>query len=484
MIVDDPNSPNRIYPNSRFKLLSPNRLAYGPELYARSTCLHNSIIDIDETAGGFIAEGSGGVSRRGTFFKNGVRVDGVIKLILKNSSSYGELNEVKIALEVQRVVPDYVIETNILERCQILDSKILPDRVNRFNNLLLIGMERGIDSVHNQISRTSNLKKLIQQSFKACYEFNCAGFFHRDIKPANMVVVERKGKQKVVLIDFGKTVYMSQVQNQTTGRYKQYTTNPPFDAMYIGLFFLMYVNDLKYLNNNDLLIITTYIFKKLQRYFEILKVLEPKFVDINVNIFHHYRLDEPLDTFLRYRSNTIRPDAHNYLKKHHNAVNFYRSIFNNALIRGFTNTEAGFQLLKNSSDVAHLAPVKRAGKTKLTSKDNDDINTICDPYEKMHKDIANNVYMEELLRVKELSEKERDPSIFKNYKKTKYAAVCRMAEAMRTYIKIYKTYTKGFEQYMKKENPADWTSKRTRSIVHYQEVYGMVYNGNDIVTVI
>ena len=67
-----------------------------------------------------------------------------------------------------------------------------------------------------------------------------------------------------------------------------------------------------------MLIITTYIFKKLQRYFEILKVLEPKFVDINVNIFHHYRLDEPLDTFLRYRSNTIRPDAHNYLKKHEN----------------------------------------------------------------------------------------------------------------------------------------------------------------------
>ena len=35
---------------------------------------------------------------------------------------------------------------------------------------------------------------------------------------------------------------------------------------------------------------------------------------------------------------------------------------------------------------------------------NNDINSICDPYERMHKDIANNVYGDELKRVKNLSE--------------------------------------------------------------------------------
>lgn len=114
-------------------------------------------------------------------------------------------------------------------------------------------------------------------------------------------------------------------------------------------------------------------------------------------------------------------------------------------------------------------------RKRLTSKDNNDINLICDPYEQIHKDIANNVYFDELKRVKKLSEKERDPSIYKQYKKTKYEAVCRMIEAMRAYINMYKTYKKGFEKYMKKENPADWTSRTTRSIVHYQEVYNMVY---------
>ena len=128
------------------------------------------------------------------------------------------------------------------------------------------------------------------------------------------------------------------------------------------------------------------------------------------------------------------------------------------------------------------APLKRIRK-RITSKDNDDINSICDPYERMHKDIANNVYSDELKRVKKLSERERDPSIFRQYKKTKYAAVCRMTEAMRAYINMTKTYTEGFEKYMKKENPADWTSRTTRSILHYQEVYDIVFfYGNDIIT--
>ena len=106
---------------------------------------------------------------------------------------------------------------------------------------------------------------------------------------------------------------------------------------------------------------------------------------------------------------------------------------------------------RQRNNLPSAAQPKRIRK-RITSKDNDDINSICDPYERMHKDIANNVYGDELKRVKKLSERERDPSIFRQYKKTKYAAVCRMAEAMRAYIRMTKTYTEGLEKYMKNEN--------------------------------
>jgi serine/threonine protein kinase len=345
-MIDDANSPTRRYPNSRFRDLSPDKYRYypqTPELYARSTCFHNNILDVDESTRGFIAEGSGGVARKGSYVKNGVRMDGVIKLVLKEKMSYEDLKEVKVALEVQRVVPDYVIETNILERCDILNSGNMPDNVNASKDLLLIGMERGINSVAGEINQrlsVDHLQQLIKQSLKACYEFNCAGFFHRDIKPENMVVVERKGRQEAVLIDFGETVYMSHVEDYSTGIFRNYSTNPPFDAMYLGLFFL---NDA---NNSN---VRKYILNKLQRYYTILKHLEPRFDSINSRFFDHYRLSTPLATFQRLQKKLDLEITKKYLRKHTNRVNFYRNLFNNSIIRGFTYDEAGFQLLKNSS---------------------------------------------------------------------------------------------------------------------------------------
>ena len=316
-----------------------------PKVNARSTCLHNKILDVDETREGYIAEGSGGVARKGTYVKNGVRVDGVIKLILKNKMSYDDINEVKVALEVQRVVPGYVIQIDILERCEVLDSEILPDKVNKENDLLLIGMERGIDSVAKLCNRAvkgkfpeNELKELIKQSLKACYEYNCAGFFHRDIKPGNMVVVERQGKKQAVLIDFGYTTYMSNVENYTTHGFRQYTHNPPFDAMYLGLFFL---NDVGGVSPQ----IKDYIIKKLQRYYEILNVLERDFVRINSRFFFHYGLEKPLETFLAVEEYPGNEIAAKYLKIHHNTVKGYLKKFNKSLIQGYTDDERGFKLL-------------------------------------------------------------------------------------------------------------------------------------------
>ena len=360
-MIDDAYSPERKYQNSRFRDLSPDRYQHypqTPEIYARSTCFHNNIMDVDESTSGFIAEGSGGVARKGIYVKNGVRMNGVIKLVLKKKMSYFDLQEVKIALEVQRVVPDYVIETNILERCDILDSITMPDLINTEKDLLLIGMEQGINSVAGEIKRglsEDNLKQLIKKSLKACYEFNCAGFFHRDIKPANMVVVERKGRQEPVLIDFGETVYMSTVYDYSTGIYRNYnTTKPPFDAMYLGLFFLRDVNNLN---------VSIYTIKKLQRYYEILMHLEPRFKEINSRIFDHYSLNTPLEIFKEFRKNmnfTLDLEkTEKYLRKHTDRVNFYRNSFNNSMIKEFTYDEAGFQLLKNSFIQETLQPVKK-----------------------------------------------------------------------------------------------------------------------------
>ena len=348
-MIDDPNSPIRRFPNSRFSKLSPDKYKYYPqaEVYARSTCLHNNILNIDETTNGLIAEGSGGVARRGTFVvpSTGVRIDGVVKLVLKEKMSSEDLNEVKSALEVQRVVPDYVIQTYILERCDILNSSNRPDKVNAIKDLLLIGMERGINSVAGQLNKQAgdiHLKQLIKQSLKACYEFNCAGFFHRDIKPENMVVVERQGRQRAVLIDFGETVYMSQVLDYSTGRYNQYTSNPPFDTMYLGLFFL------KEVGKKSSPQVRNYILKKLQRYYEILMRLEPRFVNINSRFFDHYRLHEPFATFQKLQRYPGDEITNNYFIKHNDRVHFYRTKFNDSIIRGFTNNEAGFRLLKNT----------------------------------------------------------------------------------------------------------------------------------------
>ena len=344
-MIDDPNSPIRRFPNSRFSKLSPDKYKYYPqaEVYARSTCLHNNILNVDETTSGLIAEGTGGVARQGSFIvpSTGVRINGVVKLVLKEKMFSEDLNEVKIALEVQRVVPDYVIETYILERCDILKTSDLPDKVNSLKDLLLIGMERGIDSVAGQLKNLAgenyNLTQLIKQSLKACYEFNCAGFFHRDIKPENMVVVERQGRQRAVLIDFGETVYMSRVEDYSRGTYTQYTSNPPFDAMYLGLFFL-----------KDFPQVKNYILKKLQRYYDILMRLEPRFVNINSRFFDHYKLHVPLATFQRLQRYPGDAITDKNFMKHNERVHFYRNKFNDSIIRGFINNEAGFRLLKNT----------------------------------------------------------------------------------------------------------------------------------------
>lgn len=121
----------------------------------------------------------------------------------------------------------------------------------------------------------------------------------------------------------------------------------------------------------------------------------------------------------------------------------------------------------------------KINKKKLSTQDNNDIDDICELYEKKHKDVANIVYKDEIKKITTLSLREKMPDILEQYLISKYQAVCKMIEAMHTYIKYYnKNKSKKwiFDRYMKDENPADWVTKNTRPIDHYYNVFKIVFS--------
>ena len=117
----------------------------------------------------------------------------------------------------------------------------------------------------------------------------------------------------------------------------------------------------------------------------------------------------------------------------------------------------------------------------LTQQDEEDIKTICNPYETDHKNVAKFVYSDEFERIRKIAESERDMSIYSNFIKTKYRAVCLMMETMRTYIYKYENYyekehenrREAFLDYMKHENIGDLISGR--DISHYRQIFAKVY---------
>jgi hypothetical protein len=117
-------------------------------------------------------------------------------------------------------------------------------------------------------------------------------------------------------------------------------------------------------------------------------------------------------------------------------------------------------------------------KYKKKTIDDEDIINICDEPEKKHKKIADVVYREEIDKIKKLSIREKDSSIFEQYIISKYQAVCQMMESMYNYIYHYnhkKSKEWIFKKYMRHENPADWVGKSTRPIEHYIIIFKKVY---------
>ena len=130
-------------------------------------------------------------------------------------------------------------------------------------------MEKGISDLNKYFKtlKGDELIGIISDAMDACDMMNRAGYLHNDIKPQNMIVNNRNGIIKPLLIDFGLTQYLPNK-----------FSNPPIDALLLGLIILNFQFDWQISNRHDfnkkiLLLIQKYelIIKKLGDFKEYLK---------------------------------------------------------------------------------------------------------------------------------------------------------------------------------------------------------------------
>jgi tRNA A-37 threonylcarbamoyl transferase component Bud32 len=276
----------------------------GNQYYARNTCFHNDEFTIDERLESYNGSGSSGVVRDGEYISsNGTIKSGSIKVFISNKINIRrDLLELKIGIEANRLVHNSVAEIEFVNKCDLLTSDIIPDEISSTNEIMIIGMEKGLNDVRVELNKhTNNIKKfnsIISKAAKACDMFNKYGFFHRDIKLENMIMVNRNGIRYPVLIDFGHTTYMDAIHNLINGKIvyvdlSDFNQNPPLDAFYLCLD--IYSRYYKYHNLRSIIFELTYkyyiIIRKLGLDDDIIK-------NINKNTFDNYNLGSSMILFL------------------------------------------------------------------------------------------------------------------------------------------------------------------------------------------
>jgi len=265
MIHDNPIDDlhvNRIFPNKKildlYGDLPPKNISND---FVRNTCLHNNSLNVDESLSGKIGRGSFGVTRKATYRSiDGSIKNGLIKIIVLSDARPADILELKYLIELNKLIPDHVVGIELIERCDLLKTEINDDLINN-KQILLIGMERGISDLHNFLKTLKGdaFIEIISEAMDACDMMNRAGYLHDDIKPANMIVNNRNGIIKPLIIDFGLSKYLPEKFG-----------NPPIDALLLGLFMLKYqmdyhISDRHGFNKKILLLIQKYelIIKKL-----------------------------------------------------------------------------------------------------------------------------------------------------------------------------------------------------------------------------
>lgn len=246
--------------------------------YIKKSSIHNCLFDIDESDSGYISQGKCGVVRKGHVLSS----DGSIKYIFFKifiSSIYNtiDLEEIKYAIELNKLSPDSVIKLECIEKCNFFkfntpkvkksDSSIveksrgcglhcspkeaaslgssLDEVINDKKELIILGMEKGKSDLNSYLINVQNdlyeFERILSLSLDACDSVNRCGYFHRDIKPSNIVIVNRNEINVPVLIDFGYMCYMSNID----GKYNLSDKNPPLDSFYLALHILHKFDDLE-----------------------------------------------------------------------------------------------------------------------------------------------------------------------------------------------------------------------------------------------
>jgi serine/threonine protein kinase len=319
------------------------------EYYIRNNCIHSDTLDIDDSDDGYIAQGKCGVVRKGRFLSSdGILKDGIFKILISSITNTIELEEIKYAIELNKLSPDSVIKIELVEKFDLLKE----DAVSDTKEIIIIGMEKGSSNLDKYLlelvdSDLYEFERVLSLALDACDAINRVGYFHRDIKPSNIVIVNRNGINVPVVIDFGSMCYMSNIDNN---KYNLTNRNPPLDSFYLALYVLGIFETNKDLNP----ICLHFVFK----FYRILRFYIPSdsyIKNVNKKFFNHY-FNKPLGSdyfdkvFLKYFKKTdlsmkIPPaDISKYIQNRitdeiENAIDFVE-------IKNYNNSSILFNLIQ------------------------------------------------------------------------------------------------------------------------------------------
>jgi len=115
----------------------------------------------------------------------------------------------------------------------------------------------------------------------ACDMMNRVGYFHSDIKPENIIVNNRNGIIKPLIIDLGFSMYIPPKFE-----------NPPFDAVLLGIFILKFIKDWKVFDRENVIKQILILVKKYQIISSRLGVSTIEFSNFATRYLNGYKLGD------------------------------------------------------------------------------------------------------------------------------------------------------------------------------------------------
>jgi hypothetical protein len=259
-------SRHNIYKSSGYFTSTPGffpSLAHPTDnVYVRDSCLANEKFKVDpEKPSAF---------QRKHYLKNNEKVDNnfsttsqgkfkssdgedkdvIIKTVL--ASNIDALYDFKYNAEAYSLIPDYISEIKMLDKCGIFSTNGTVQR----DKLIVVVIEnmksfkQEIEDIYlkaadNAVTDVNKFSKLLDGLVKACDAFNNCGFFHKNLKYKNIGIGK---KDRVVLTDFIEAGYIQDLKGS-----ENLDKNPPLNSFYICVYLL------KKITNQDKKIYSSWI---------------------------------------------------------------------------------------------------------------------------------------------------------------------------------------------------------------------------------